>query len=39
MAMGEMMDGMHDGQSTGMMGGGWMDPADGHLGMAFTFTT
>ena len=35
---GGMMGGMHGGQGTGMMGGGWMDP-DGHYGMEFTFTT
>ncbi len=36
---GDMMGGMHGGQSASMMGSGWMNPADGHLGMAFTFTT
>lgn len=36
---GDMTGGMHDGQSTSMMGGGWIDPTDDHLGMAFTFTT
>jgi hypothetical protein len=33
----DMMGGMHHGQSTSMMGGGWMD-SDGHYGMEFTFT-
>lgn len=33
-----MMGGMHDGQPTGMMGGGWRDDS-GHYGMTFGFTT
>jgi hypothetical protein len=36
---GGMMGGMHGGQPTGMMGADWSDPADGHLGVAFDFTT
>jgi hypothetical protein len=36
---GQMMGGMHGGQSTGMMGPGWGHRADGHLGMAFAFET
>jgi hypothetical protein len=33
-----MMAGSHAGQSIDAMGPGWRD-SDGHLGMAFSFTT
>ena len=33
------MGAMHDGESMGMMGDDWRDPADGHMGMTFGFTT
>ena len=36
---GQLMGGMHGGQPTGMMGSGWMDPGDDHLGVAFGFET
>ena len=36
---GGMMGGMHGGEPMGMMGADWSDPADGHMGMAFGFTT
>jgi Big-like domain-containing protein len=36
---GGMMGGMHGGEPMGMMGADWSDPGDGHLGMAFDFTT
>lgn len=34
-----MMGGTHAGAPTGMMGSGWQHMGDGHLGIAFTFTT
>jgi hypothetical protein len=36
---GTMMGGSHGGQPVGMMGSGWRHAGDGHLGMAFGFTT
>ena len=36
---GAMMGPMHGGDPAGMMGSGWQDPSDGHMGMAFTFET
>jgi hypothetical protein len=36
---GGMMGTAHGGQPESMMGLGWQDPNDGHLGMAFTFET